>query len=84
MFWSPPGIEPRTACLKHKCSATELKQLASTAVPLNSINTELECLFAGWLLYIASCSITNLPNCGPNIFNSLYCLKMPVKEREYI
>ncbi len=44
----------RTACIVHKRSATELRQppgeqtLCSIAVP--SINTELECLFAGWLL----------------------------------
>ncbi len=27
-FWSPPRIEPRTACLTHKLSATELRQPA--------------------------------------------------------
>ena len=28
-IWSPPGIEPRTACLTHKHSATELRQPAN-------------------------------------------------------
>ncbi len=27
-IWSPPGIEPRTACIAHKRSATELRQPA--------------------------------------------------------
>ncbi len=27
-IWLPPGIEPRTTCLTHKCSATELRQQA--------------------------------------------------------
>ncbi len=29
IFWSPPGIEPKTACLTHKHSVTELRQPAS-------------------------------------------------------
>ncbi len=36
-IWLPPGI--KLTCSTHKRSA----------VPLNSINTGLECLFAGWL-----------------------------------
>ncbi len=44
-IWSPPGIEPRTACLTHKCSATELQQPAIKIQNFISINTELECLF---------------------------------------
>ncbi len=28
-IWSPPGIEPRTACIAHKHSPTELQQPAS-------------------------------------------------------
>ncbi len=35
-IWSPPGIEPRTTCLTHKRSATELQQPAGKPT-LNSV-----------------------------------------------
>ncbi len=32
-IWLPPGIESRTSCLMHMCSATELRQPASKQTP---------------------------------------------------
>ncbi len=31
-IWSPPGIKLRTACIAHKCSATELRQPAGKQI----------------------------------------------------
>ena len=91
IIWSPPGIERRTACLTHKRSATELhNQLANkhsnsvfilgTAMLQSHSQQTNENSPATCVKQVVLGSIPG----GSQIFLILYCLKIPVKEREYI